>query len=150
MENLSKYSGSPIFGNSPVLSSTSGSASSGSRALARVTRITSDAEDCAQYGSVLLDMVTGTAHWSPEAPRRAITPDRQNIAMFQGRARHCKQQVLNIFDVSNNFHPHSIHLHCVIRPLSILSIRHRHIVSDVAATNSFVKTPDHGQCLCLL
>ena len=102
LENISKYSvsPSPLSGNSPVLSSAgTGSLSSrgsrGSVTRARVTCLTSDpaspSEDCAQYGSVLLDIVSGTAHWSPEAPRRAITPDRQNIAIFQGRARHCKQ-----------------------------------------------------------
>ena len=45
-----------------------------------------------QYGSVLLDCHLGTAHWSPEAPRRAITPDSQHaIISFPGRARHCKR-----------------------------------------------------------
>ena len=44
-----------------------------------------------QYGSVLLDCALGTAHWSPEAPRRALTPDSQaRLLSFPGRARHCK------------------------------------------------------------
>jgi hypothetical protein len=42
------------------------------------------------YGSVFLDVVSGTAHWSPEAPRRAMTPDRTVGLMFQGRAHICK------------------------------------------------------------
>ena len=127
MENVSKYSGSPIFGNSPVLSSTSAS-SSGSRALARLTRVprTSDPEDCAQYGSVLLDMVTGTAHWSPEAPRRAITPDRQNIGVFQGRARHCKQAT-KYFWCLKYFPPYNTLTFTMSCLLSILSIHHRHV-----------------------
>ena len=72
LEDLSKYSGSQLSENSAVLSD-------------------SDpvSEEGGEYGSVLLDIVSGTAHWSPEAPRRAITPDR-NIAIFQGQARHCK------------------------------------------------------------
>ena len=65
------------------------SSSAGSRhALSRVSS-GHVSPDGGQYGSVLLDIVSGTAHWSPEAPRRAITPDRQNIAIFMGR--HCKQ-----------------------------------------------------------
>ena len=103
LENISKYSGSPMSGNSPVLSSSSSQSRGHSVTRARVTCLTggtcpgSPSEDCAQYGSVLLDIVTGTAHWSPEAPRRAITPDRQNIAMFQGRARHCKHHLIETF-----------------------------------------------------
>ena len=57
----------------------------------------------AQYGSVLLDIVSGTAHWSPEAPRRAITPDRGNIgAVFRGHARHCKL-LLNVLLILSLF-----------------------------------------------
>ena len=73
LEDLSKYSGSQLSDNS-LCSAPSSSVVS---------------EECGEYGSVLLDIVSGTAHWSPEAPRRAITPDR-NIAIFQGQARHCK------------------------------------------------------------
>ena len=40
---------------------------------------------------MFLDVVSGTAHWSPEAPRRAMTPDRTVGLMFQGRAQICKQ-----------------------------------------------------------
>ena len=49
-----------------------------------------------QYGSVLLDCALGTAHWSPEAPRRAITPDSSHarVLRFPGRARHCKLGVV--------------------------------------------------------
>ena len=80
LEDLSKYSGSQLSENSPVLRQFS---------LCSVTDSEPVSEECGEYGSVLLDIVSGTAHWSPEAPRRAITPDR-NIAIFQGQARHCK------------------------------------------------------------
>lgn len=86
LEDLSKFSGSQLSDNSPVLRQFSLCSDSDSDVMAGVSPVS---EDCAQYGSVLLDIVSGTAHWSPEAPRRAITPDR-NILIFQGQARHCK------------------------------------------------------------
>ncbi|XP_023344970.1 muscle calcium channel subunit alpha-1 isoform X2 [Eurytemora carolleeae] len=38
-----------------------------------------------EYGSVFLDVVSGTAHWSPEIPHRALTPDRIMGTIFLGR-----------------------------------------------------------------
>ena len=96
MENFSKNSASGLSATYPVIftgSETSASQSMGdSQHNSFSCSESSDSRgggSVTQYGSVLLDMVSGTAHWSPEAPRRAITPDRQNM-VFQGRARHCK------------------------------------------------------------
>ena len=93
MENLSKNTASGQSATYPVMFT--GSETSASIGDSQHNSFSlSGSEDeragsVAQYGSVLLDMVSGTAHWSPEAPRRAITPDRQNM-VFQGRARHCE------------------------------------------------------------
>ena len=93
MENLSKNTASGHSATYPVIFT--GSETSASMGDSQHNSFSlSGSEDeragsVAQYGSVLLDMVSGTAHWSPEAPRRAITPDRQNM-VFQGRARHCE------------------------------------------------------------
>ena len=77
----------------PALRRFSSSSGSESQSLPMVEAVTVNAspEEAEQYGSVLLDIVSGTAHWSPEAPRRAITPDR-NVVVYHGRARHCKQE----------------------------------------------------------
>ena len=93
MENFSKNSASGHSATHPVIFT--GSETSASMGDSQHNSFSlSGSEDeragsVTQYGSVLLDMVSGTAHWSPEAPRRAITPDRQNM-VFQGRARHCE------------------------------------------------------------
>ena len=88
--------------------SSSSMSRSDSQSLPLVETVAANAspEEAEEYGSVLLDIVSGTAHWSPEAPRRAITPDR-NVVIYHGRARHCKQDQSHVGIYGCNL------LHCV-------------------------------------